>query len=512
MKNLTLIISFLIVLFSFQNSLSQTIKTGEKFKVLGKKDKAIRMYIFSSISDCNVHKNSFKIIAKEFSGKQDISIKLILSSINRENAENYVEQNNLNLDVIGDRHNVYYDLYGINVTPFIMILDNEGYLLDYAKLGDQSLGISDIKDYYSKEKESLKIDKKNTQEYLSEFKRIKVLEKDGDPVISDIFMRHLFYDEYNHEFYYRNKRSTFFDRIDSAGIIFKSISKYNHDNLRGWAGYDGLSWFKKDSLIGIYNQYGNSETIIQFYDINKDSIVHDVYFSLKQIDSSYLNSYHAQAFSSQELFHVHYDINYDKKKTFKMNNEKTSYLFDYSGNVKVKFGEPDPVFQNHKLSIWFEEHAASVNDNSFITYQRFSNILKYWNFKGEKIKELTLDMGQHFREINEKTVNFLLEDNIPAFSNNITRTDELLYDKKKEHSLIAFLNEIYPEGVTNPVSPHLEYNRFIVIFDDEGKRLTPEAIEVPSSCIPFYYNDDMIYASEINEDKELEIVVYELKY
>ena len=504
-----IILIFLMIVFQFSFA-SETFKKskiakGKKIKILEQENNILRIYIFTDISACFICNENITRIDNQFSSNNNIELKVIFSSLNQENAKSIKENNNWNLDVIGDQHNIYFDFYDIRKLPFIVVLSNDGIVLDFAKLGSD-ITIDKLEKHYQNEVKNTnsKIINKN----LIELKRIKVVNKQGKKLLSGRTHREMIIDTSRNEFYYRKKAAVKAHKIDSSGLILREINYYNNPNLRGYKGLIGLSWAEQDSLLCFYNAYGKYEPIIQLYDVKKDSIVKNITFSMKSIDSNLRKHFYTKCFTGKNLFFKPYRLSnqYNNQKLHKSTN--TSFLFGFNGKCISRFNSPDSIFQEFKISEWFLEITAIVDSNIFITNQMFSNILKYWDFKGNKIKEIELDLGKSFKTITAKTVQYLHNNNIPKFESNISRKNQLLYDQKMKRSLVCYYTDSYPPGVVSHLSPKIKTNKYIVISDDDGNRLTKKPIKVDKTFIPFYFYDNILYGSELDNERQLEIVIY----
>lgn len=505
-----LILKFFILLsfICFSNNINWKYQKGEEVKILSEKKYPLRIYVFTDISACQVCNYSLTSLNDTYSDNSNVELRVIFSSITQNDAENIRDENNWDFDVIGDIHNMYYQYYEVPITPFILLLNNSGKILDFTKLGDKSLHLKQINQYLKNE-----LDNYNNlrNKYLTELKRIKVLKKDSTPIISDLFYRNALYDSKRNIFFYRKYTTVPVYIIDSTGMTNKIINYDNYLNLKGWRAWNPLSWAYKDSILALHNEYKRFIPIMQLYDVEKDSIVFEIEIHPKKIDSILSGSSFSNVFTKKDIIFQHYDKNYSSTDIFTMNGINTIFLYDFNGNLIKNFGKPDSIYLKHPLSSWFSEYSAMANDSIFVTNQEFSNILHYWDFEGNNIKNVELDFGDNFRHIDSAAVKFVINPNIINFKNRISRNRLLLYDEIKKRSMICYFNETVPEGVEDAFfSPEIKWERFLVISDDNGNRLTEKEIEVHKSCIPFYYHNNIIYATELNEKRQLEIVKYKL--
>ena len=187
---------------------------------------------------------------------------------------------------------------------------------------------------------------------------------------------------------------------------------------------------------------------------------------------------------------------------------KVSFLIGFDGKLKARFNSPDKIYQKYSLSNFFSINTAQIDSNMFVTNQFFSNKLKYWTYEGKKVKEVNLNLGKTYRKINDNAFRYFENRNMSKFNNNISRKNQLLYDNCFHRSLVCYYNDFYPKGVINPFSPKIKTNKYIVISNDNGESLTNKPIQVHKSFIPFYFHDNIIFASELDSDRHLEIVKY----
>jgi hypothetical protein len=487
---------------------------GEIIRTLDKsKEYDLRLYIFININSCKICNSNLSVILQNFS-KKNVEIVIFLSSITQADAE--VEKNNNKWDchVIGDEFNIYNEYYKVKYQPLLLVLTNEGQVLDYAKLGND-ISVNKIKNYI---KES-KVKKNDFNIYFEEIGRVYI-RKDTSYVLSG-YHRDMIYNKINNKFYLRNLMKPSLYVINSEGKVEKIISKKNHPSLTGYQSYYNIGWLDSDSTIILYDMQNkmnknnsNYQRTIQFYNIYSDSLSEAIEF--RPHLSGKRNKEGNNIFCLPD---IHYFVNsfgqssYPSNKNFSFSDDDTLiFLYNTDGEYITGFDKPDSTIKKHKVSTWFH-HCFGIDDNNnLISIQSFSNLLKFWNTKGELLKVQSLNMGKNFRVIDFDIKDSLSRQDAAEINNKITRTRHtILFDKINKYSLITYENETYPDSVIDPFSDKILIEKYLVISDENGYCITGEPVQIPSSCIPFYFNDSIIIATELDSKKRLQIVTYHLK-
>ena len=483
-----------------------SLKITEKVKTIDKsKSYAMRLYIFTNLNVCKVINANIPEILKKTSNR-NIETVVILNSLSQDDAEILKKENKWETRVIGDIDGIYTEYYKIKYSPAALILDSDGIVIDFGKLGSD-ININTIKNL-SVFKELKNVSLKTTSfNNLTEIKRIIVKDKEL-PLTSGKNYRELLFDTLSKKYFLRNNRSPNILIIDSNGAIIKTINKEKYPALKGYNSCPGLSFGKNNSSIFIYDLSKKYKNYFQYYDIKNDSLTKSKEFVPFLIDS---NTRHSQNYiynAEKEYFVTFYTRKTLAKQSYLDSNYQTAFVYDTSNKLLKMFDKPDEVYIKNKVSKWFHHNATIDENNNLITLQGFSNKLKFWDSNFNLVKVNNLDMGKEFRKVDFDIKDSLTRKDAAEVNSKITRTWYLLYDKVNKNSLVCYFNETYPEGVIDNSSDEILTERYLIISDSNGKRLSSAPIKISKFGIPFLFENNILYMSELDNNQRLQIAIY----
>lgn len=520
-KHYFLVIMIFLLLFAetFGNDFKiSELVIGEKVRPIDINKKfMLHVYIFIDIGACQICTNNIPEFIKALKN-QNVDIKLIINSIKQKDADNFSLENKLSIDVIGDEFGIFKSNYKILFTPSILVLSSEGIVLKYAKLGSRDIKYSDLVSLCKEKENELNLNKTETDiifsDKLKQSKRTRI-QKDGKPILSDIFLRDAVFSPKLNLTFLRNGHSIHFYIVDSNCNVIKCINKKNYPNLKGFKSNTGLEWVYSDSVLFLINDVNivtnnNFEKWFQNYDIIADSLYPAIKMNIEFTEKRNSSSSFIHYLEGKNKF-ISFFYQRETPYFLMENIDTTAFIYDKNGNCICGFDKPDAIYKKYKISAWFKELCIEGNHNEIITMQGYSDVIKFWDEDFKLKNEIKINMGKEYRKINQDFKDNASRTEAVSIYNRITRTNTILYDKTKKHILICFYNQSFPDGVIDAFSPEVKMDKFFIIVDRDGNRLTNENLRVPSSCIPFYFNNGKIIATEIDQNKRTEIVNYDLQ-
>ncbi len=466
----------------------------------------LRIYVFADFSICKIYKLNIARLTKRLKS-DNINFIVFLNSVNQKNANKIREKYDWNCKIIGDEYNIYKAYYKIKSQATMIILNNEGKILEAGKIG--GIGTKRIKELIEENKVDIK-KPKNYKSHLKEIKRIDIKYKDGTNLLSGWY-RSVLYDDESNRFLVRANRQCDIYVADSSGLIIDTINKSKYSNYNCFMP-SPFSWAWDDSVLFLYHMNYRAKRFYQFYNLKSKKLSESKTFKIKKRGTRNRHSLHGKFWTNNNVFLLFYNNrpeNKNESENFILDStDRTIYAYDISGNEIAAFDSPDSPYLKYKISDWFVENVAQDERNNLLSIQNYSNKLKFWNRSFELRKVQEINLGEPFRKINFDFNDSLSKEDVNNIWNNISFTYSLLYDKKNQHSLIAYCNDSIPEGVFDMSSDKIKKRMYLVISNADGEKLTSEPILMPGHSVPFYFDDSLIYATELTSDKKFQIVLY----
>lgn len=511
-KNITIFILFFVffLIFSYSGYSKSTdssycyLKPGDKVKLISKSEgNRSFIYVFTDINLCYSCDVSIKNLEK-ISKSKNFNLIIVFEGLNEEGVELIKSENKWESTVIADESGLFTSYYQIKNKPALLGLYPDGTVIQSGKIDNSTF--NEILN--SIESIKTKIKNENGANNFLEISRIKVIKNEKNIMSNGLHVDAL-YNKTKNEYYIKNLRKPIVFIIDSTGKVINEINKSKFDNYGGGIYSDeSLTWVVEDSVFSFVNTLPGFIRTSYFYDVYKNiitnSIIIDTTTEDKRIKRSPITKF--VSFLNSFVGYMRLDINLKLDTTF-----KTIINYDLNGLFKNQFNCPDTVFQLYKISTWFKElFAFNYSSEYFITLQQFSNKIKFWDSNLIKYKEIDFKFGESYRNIQSDLIDDKGKEFYIKKTHMLTRTISLLIDESNENILICYYNETFPEGETDIFSENKIIDKNIIIIDENGSWKYNSPIKTNPSFIPFYFDNGLIYGTEINKNKQLEIVIYKL--
>ncbi len=510
-KNITIFILFFICLLIFSNigyskstdSSYCYLKPGDKVKLISKSEEnSSFIYIFTDINLCYSCDVSIKNIEK-ISKSQNFNLIIVFEGLNEEGVELIKSENKWESTVIADESGLFTSYYQIKNKPALLGLYSDGTVIRSGKLDKSTFDeiLNSIK--------TIKTKNENVSNNIIEISRIKVIKNENNIMSNGLHVDAL-YNKTKNEYYIKNLRKPIVFIIDSTGKVINEINKSKFENYGGIYSDESLTWVVEDSVFSFVNTLSGFIRTSYFYDVYKNiitnSIIIDTTTEDKRIKRGPITKFVSFLNSFISIIRVNNENNIKLDTTF-----KTLINYSINGIFNNKFCTPDSIFQQYKLSTWFYE-LIGVNyiKKYFITLQQFSNKIKFWDSNLIKYKEIDFKFGKTYRDIQSDLIDDKGKEFYIKKTHMLTRTISLLIDESNENIFICYYNETFPEGETDIFSENKIIDKNIIIIDENGSWKYNSPIKTNPSFIPFYFDNGLIYGTEINKNKQLEIVIYKL--
>jgi hypothetical protein len=456
----------------------------------------------NSCFSCYENIKSIGIIAK----KNNFNLYVILDGLDKEGAESVKKDNNWSIDVVADETGLLTSYYKVKIKPIILGIDKESKVVACGSLNNANFRtiFDSFSDY---DKHKIKIENENR---LKEIFRIPVLDNDK-LVLSNGYHIDVLYNRTKNEYYIKNLRSPNLYIVNSEGKVIKKVTEKRLNSPKAYYSNQSLSWVINDSVLSFVNTVIDFKHIAYFYDVINDSVIHKLQLVLELDDDKVSYSGLTKFNNLTNYFHDYIRI-YGKKINSLLDSSFNTYLlFDINGNYLSSFNYPDSIYQMYKISTWFRERmAVHLTNNYFITLQYFSNCIKYWDKSLNQTNEIKFEFGETFRHIKSDISDLKGKEYYAMITNQLTRTDALLLNAKNDEILVCYYNETYPPDETGVFSDEVIIDRNILILNGDGKWIYNTPYKVNDWFVPFHFENDLIYGTEINKQKQLEIVCYKL--
>ena len=497
-----LLVSFLNPVFSDENEYC-TLEKGVKVKLIHRTDNKHNIYIFTDMSSCfSCYENikSIGVIAK----KNNFNLYVILDGLDKDGAESVKKDNNWSIDVVADETGLITSYYKVKIKPTILGIDKGSKVVACGSLNNANFRtiFDSFSDY---DKHKIKIENENR---LKEIFRIPVLDNDK-PVLSNGYHIDVLYNRTKNEYYIKNLRSPNLFIVNSEGKVIKKVTEKRLNSPKAYYSNQSLSWVISDSVLSFVNTVIDFKHIAYFYDVINDTVIFSTEINNPDMIGDLKSGPIVMFNNITNTF-----IAYPKMKSNNITLDstvRTIMLFDKSGKYLNSINFPDNIFQKYKASTWFHEYFAfNSKYGHFLSLQQLSNRIKIWDSKCNLIKDIEFKFDNNYRTILADLPDLNGKEFYKQEVQNITRTNILLINNQSQEILVCYYNETYPPDETGVFSDEVIIDRNILILNGDGKWIYNTPYKVNDWFVPFHFENDLIYGTEINKQKQLEIVCYKL--
>ncbi|GEM_PF-4640848 len=503
MKSIILII---LLLYNVEFVYSQNLKNftnlniNDTVKVINKnKNYPARIYFFTNLNACNVANINIETLFYQYGDSSEFVV--FIDGANASDLESLKKYFQGEYKLIGDEFGIYKEYYKVKYEPLLLILDNKGIVNGWDNVKAIRLNIDSVltklKSHYSAK------DRYDHSKSLKEIKRIKVI-NENKPLITSLF-RSCIYNENDKSYILTNMRLPDLFFIDSLGTVTNKISAIHYPN------YDiiffvDMSWAIQDSLIYLYGS-NHKNIIFQFFDINSRKFSNGIYLSKLSSEQEYCDSYNSLCFNKGNNITNHKSFWMKPHNRLLTNQDTLIQIYNNNGKLLRRFGVPDKIYLDYKQSTNFEI-SFGYHNGIIYTLQGNTNILKKWDINGKLLKTIELDLGPEYKFSLEDHRDEYTDENLRHFYNSNSFDEILLFDKSNSNILFSFSTMDFPPDVFDFASDEVRNETIINIYNPEGRKLNKHEIIMHKGTIPFRFEDNKIYTTEMNGNK-LEIAIYE---
>ncbi len=479
------------------------IRVNDTVRVINKSiDFDARIYIFTNMDACNVCNTNINVLYQNYGLNCEFIV--FVDNANENDLISIKKNFDGKYKFIGDEFGLYKAYYKINFQPLILILDNDGIVFGYDKVGGKQVNIDSTLLLINSKNSKNKI--KDTQKSMIEINRIKVKINNSDFITS--LFRECLFKKNDQSYVLVNMRKPDIFFIDSSGNVSKTLSANKFTNYKLDFIQD-FSWAFQDSIIFLYGN-DDKNTIIQYYNVYFDNFSKYKELSPISLNHPYSESFNAcfltdkKRFVNNNRYYFAHDTN-----LYLSDSDTIGKIFNMDGNIIKTFDKPDLHFKSYRQSKHFSMIFGYSNDVIY-TIQNFTNNLQRWDHEGNLQQTNYLDLGNYFRKIDidfQKNSNF---QEYAILNNKISKFERILVDNTTANILIVYKNETYPSGIVDFMSDKVKWEIVLNIYNQYGVKLNDLDVILPKGTIPFFFENNIIYTTEINGNK-LEIVKYLFK-
>lgn len=503
---------FLILLAAF-NPYTEVLANDSKYCSLevGEKVKSIQpvknkdiIYIFIDLNTCFTCEINIKNIEK-ISKQNGYAVYTIIDMLDQEGADNIKNNNNFQMDVIGDETGIYNSYYKVNFTPTIVGVTSDGKVVGAGKL---------TKTVFDKIHEGFTRNQKthyqNTSNFLKEIFRVTVLNNGQNIYSNGLHIDAISNSNYN-KFYIRNSRKPVVYVVNDSGMVINTITPKKINTSKIWYANNSLSWIQQDSILSFLSTLPGFNERAYMFEIKNDSLISSIMIEKFSKEISLKNS--------GNTIYNPITMTYNKpiaiKNRFNQyidSNRKILSIFNKFGKYNGSFNIADEIYKKYKLSRWFDVLISFDQKNKyFVTTQQFSNTVKIWNKDLDIINKYNYDLGDKYRKIKKDMIDSTGKEFYAEKTNMVTRTERLCANQNNNEVLILFYNEYYPNIKGLEKLEEVVIEKYFLILDDKGAWKYNSPYVTPDSFLPFSYDGKLIYGTEINDKNHLQIVCYEIE-
>lgn len=502
----------ILLIFSFINSSAHKedsycgFNVGDTLKILdNKEDYNLRVLIFTDLSACDIYNSNIATITNNLEGN-NIQFIIIIEGVNESNVKSAQNAYGWKGKILTDEFGVYGKFYKIQNFPAILVLNNDGVLLAKGKAGGGIINSKFIKELFIKEKKKDKNSK--LYSFIKEVSRYKII-KDSAAILAKRYLKATF-DTKHQNYYFKQIGNCSIDILNTNGVIINVITKKNYSSYNCFQGCFNFSWVIQDSILFLYYLNNYFEPKFQYFNVSNDSLYNETSIDFQRESFRNGNSDVATYIPQNNNFLLilsHRRRENDSGSTINL-DQNLIFVYNNQGKLINQFDTPDDYWTKYKSSTWFDE-VINYNNNYIITLQFFSNKLKFWDFNYKLLKTINLPLGKYFREttidLDELDHEKEPEKLTNAF-NLISYFDNILINNKNQ-ILLVLRNENIPNGATSFFAPERTTDIYLYIIDENGKNLV-EPFSLKNNY-PFYFDNQVIKALEIQKDNSIDIVTYE---
>jgi len=423
----------------------------------------------------------------------NVKIFIFINSNKSKISEAYQKQFPNKCEIVLDRLGLYSKQFGVKKYPFLYLISNTGKILQMNKIGSLQIDKNQITQLINQNKEVIKNNNK-----LKEINRIN-LNIEDKPLISNKF-RNVLFCKKDSSFYLCKENIPFIFKVTKNGTCYNLIDSLDLVRDKLIISYD-LEWWIKDSILFSSNLTQDGKYSVNMLNINKleksqickiNQLCNFGFnFIVKREDSSFIFT---------EKWKTRNPVYLDSIDNF-------VYKYDFSGNLINTFGKPDSIYMNNKYSCMINNQITSNSNHEIFLWLNILKKIQVYNFQGEIKKEIQLDFDSSFHYNLERIPEEFNDSTWKVIRHDFSLSYKILVDNVSPNSLgLIYYNYIDK----TPNFPGVNYDQQYYMNILNTKTIKTRTVKFPINSIPFYFEGDKIFCTEVNEDNELSIVYYQI--
>jgi hypothetical protein len=467
------------------------------------------IYVFFKSDECISCFSHIKFLFNTLSDKFDNRIGFygFLENQTQEYANNYKKINKLTYPIIGDKIEIYKELYKVKVLPIYYIFDAQGHLIATDKCGGTRISDSEVINIFNQLKE--KHSENNKFKDIKELKRIRLKDKNASEIFADKSFSVTMMND-NIHFLLLNSQSKCIYKYDTSGK-YKDIFylyKFN-DNKYHVRQPLSISVTDKEGVF-LYNDLNNEWNYSYFLLNLKNKTIKEIPFDYpwppyNASGSAYIPKNHYILLGLNRA-------TYTREPSYITNEFNTLMLIDTNGKEIKRFGKPDEVFQKFKISKIFDNNNFFIDHYSNIyEYQGPSTKVNIYTAEGQYIKSIPM----RFDSSIYRYISYNLDTTGNVFKNWLEWNGKcsicryLYYDTKSNKIVILYSNTTYPEEIEDPLSENAIRRYYLHIANFDGSNCYIKDIEIPNNSKVIHFSNNYFILLESIAGK-FDLVLYKI--
>lgn len=489
-------------LFCADNSFN--LKVGDKIKLIENSKKDMIIYYFMNSSSCAACDNNIRMIMGALEGYK-VEHLVILDGVDQANIDNFFTNTNNLLKYYPDPTGLVTEYYKMNLAPSMLVLKPNGEIADFSELKAKGLTIPQIIRYARDMAEEVK---QNTYKgrFVVEKRRIPVI-KDTVSILSN-YHRDFIYLPNTNSFAFRHRTKTDLYFVDSLGKI--TIPDSLNKKMDGYFGDYGITYDQDNNIILLINSIYPSTKNLYSYNVQNDEVKIESQINITDLKNDLNFSIRSLIDYPDNTIYFSRSFERFKKNFANLSYDASVYSILFNGTIKDTLNIFAKTIKEYNQISKLQNHFLKIRDH-ILVFQLNTNELFVINKSLELVNTYKINLGNNYKILPFKiTCN---EDKLgpKEYHESFPKLNKImLFNKEKGHILIPYTYTKYPEGIDNFFDKNVKHLSYFMILNEKGESILSDNEVLPPSSIPFYYEGNKLFCSELNEYEQLEIVEYEI--
>lgn len=502
------ILVFTNVVFSQNNLTNFTgAKINEQVKLYSDSVRySAHIYLFFKADECTACFSHIRYISQLIGDKSKINMIGFLEGQSQEFADKFKQVNNFDFPVVGDKISLYKNFYKAKALPIYYILNRSGFLVAADKCGGTGISDTELNNIVKE----LKVQQANNIHglpNLKERKRITINNNNGQPLVIGKFLRYL-EDRINSHLLIMDSESKEIITLDSN---YKLINRINLLNLSS----DffeirqplNISWIKEGETLlycDVDRRYHYSLAIIQLDSLKLENISYNYTWPPYNVANAFYFPF------SKNIILCLNRSSFTNEPSLISNEFHTLMAIDLSGNEIKKFGTPNELFQEYKVSKVFSNKFTTFYNDLIFELQTPSKFANIYNSSLNLVKQIELSYDSSFRILDfDLDTSDNKQDDYRNWNSKVSIGRDIKFFDDGNLFCFIYSNVEYSEGIIDPRSENALRKRFLFVGDLSGNNLFSKDIQIPDNSKLISIDGNIIKLME-QLDNRLDCVEYEI--